>query len=308
MFNNDHDATCLVKLLRKPPLPPSPLIEIAKKRGLNPRATEDVRVRPLNLDQLPTELLFNIFDEIDDLSEALYLGFTCAYVWACGERRINELYCNFHAPWRNAQILCLGRHSRNIPKNCLETDIVKDFLQTSIEHRDPFEDEQLSRNLISHIWSNCATQGSLVCRPRFAGSGLSKAEFHLFSGYLYPMFDTHLREGPLILRNISKMLYVRADTLSVRREGNLAPGLGKALFARISWSSCQHGTIDSPDVRVSHGEWAGDRFDVVSLKVLGGSWSTLDDNGWRDATDNVRDDLISLWIEEYGPEWEAKAW
>ena len=96
----------------------------------------------------------------------------------------------------------------------------------------------------------------------------------------------------VILRNLSKKLYVRSDTLIATGQ-DLFCGLGRALLSRISWSAECDASRTSYDFDISRGAWAGDCFDIIKLRDL--------DQGtgnWKDVTAEVREEMISTWLQD----------
>lgn len=112
----------------------------------------------------------------------------------------------------------------------------------------------------------------------------------------------------MVLRNLTKRLFVRSDTFSVTGVDPLW-GFGRAIISRICWST-------DPSVSMSwrgnihRGVWAGDAFDVIPLLTFtqSGAAGMGEPDGWTDATIEVREELIAIWKSEFGDEWEHHAW
>lgn len=57
-----------------------------------------------------------VFDNIDHFFDALFLGLSCTFVWACGERRIEQLYLERNAPWAGQRLICVGDYIQDLPE------------------------------------------------------------------------------------------------------------------------------------------------------------------------------------------------
>jgi hypothetical protein len=49
---------------------------------------------------------------------------------------------------------------------------------------------------------------------------------------------------------------------------------------------------------IHRGIWAGHRFDITQIDALDG------ENGWKDVTESVYDELVGIWKSKYGANWE----
>lgn len=96
----------------------------------------------------------------------------------------------------------------------------------------------------------------------------------------------------VILRNLSKKLYVRSDTLIVTGQ-DIFCGLGRALLSRISWSGECDVSKTSYNFDINRGAWAGDCFDIIKLRDLDPSTAN-----WKDVTSEVREAMISTWLQD----------
>ena len=105
---------------------------------------------------------------------------------------------------------------------------------------------------------------------------------------------------PWILRNLSKRLYVRADALAhMPNHQLLSPfgidrvlTLGNVVMYRTTISNEGDHTLKCPPaqgISLTHGEWAGDRFDIVQLTKLDGEIEQ-----WTEVTSEVKAALMSI--------------
>jgi hypothetical protein len=104
-----------------------------------------------------------------------------------------------------------------------------------------------------------------------------------------------------ILRNLTTKEFVRQSV--VARGTNNGPfgrdqvGLGEALLSRICWSSVPNATQGWDGIH--RGIWAGHRFDIILMDAIEGK------TGWKDVSESVYEELVVLWKNEYGQNWET---
>ncbi|KAF8322708.1 hypothetical protein DL93DRAFT_1052976 [Clavulina sp. PMI_390] len=301
-----------INIIRKYPLPPSPV------RGISSSGTDystESHSSKSRIESLPGELIANIFDECG-LSEAICLGLTSTQMWARGERQINKLYLKFHAPWLDQPIICLHTQAPKLPTSALALPLVEEAILRSGGNNEDVQDASFAQNLVQEVLSTCKGHQIDQARPDLDYKSFSKFELQYHTAYMYRLFnhkqgaDAHLQKGPLLLRNLSKRIYVRSDTLAVRSGGDAAVSLCRALFCRITWgcsadlrSWLRFGLVKHPN-----GPWAGDCFDVVALGACGGDWDSSSLEGWSDETEAVKEDLIGIWEGYYNDSWAEKAW
>lgn len=129
----------------------------------------------------------------------------------------------------------------------------------------------------------------------------------------------------MLLRNLTKKLYLRSDTLPVTGDDPFY-GFGPALIRRICWTDP---TTCSAwyESAVCEGAWAGDQFDVIPVSTSvsdsnpgsssmgdnsggGGELSVkeLDESGWEDVTGVLKKEMIASWELHLGPDWKNWAW
>ena len=101
-----------------------------------------------------------------------------------------------------------------------------------------------------------------------------------------------LPDETIILRNLSKRVYVRSDTLSVTGKDHYC-GLGRALLSRICWSTDNSAAMSEEyKGEIHRGVWAGDCFDIIKLRELDSSVCD-----WEDVTREVRKEMLEIWEE-----------
>lgn len=117
-----------------------------------------------------------------------------------------------------------------------------------------------------------------------------------------------------VLRNLSKLEYVRADALIVnatqtRLSGPFIiskgyfvyPGLGEVLLSRISWSTSSSAAM-SYEGNITRGVWAGDRFDIRTIDSIE---DPCNGEHWKDVSEEVAKEIFAIWESEYGLNWKT---
>lgn len=120
-------------------------------------------------------------------------------------------------------------------------------------------------------------------------------------------------EGPFrngknvaILRNLSKRVFVRSDTLSEMMVGTTTHGaLGRVVVAHICWST-DNSISMFYDGGIHRGEWAGDAFDIVSPSKFNPAAESTDGLVWRDVTASVASTMKNIWESEFESEWQER--
>ncbi|KAF9814071.1 hypothetical protein IEO21_05311 [Rhodonia placenta] len=88
---------------------------------------------------LPAELLIEIFGNLDDISDALFLTLTNMHLWAIGHERIYEILCSSMGTWAGHRIMCIDDYTKfdDMPEGVLseeEPGVLKE-LAWQIEQR-----------------------------------------------------------------------------------------------------------------------------------------------------------------------------
>jgi hypothetical protein len=274
-----------------------------------------------------------IFNHLDTYADALRLGVTSSSVWKCGEHRIRDLYQQERAPWKGHRLICLGDYVKDLPDQLNNAKSLCELATTvGYSYRDCHvwfgadASEKWTRRLCKlaqGIYQNAVAvdrgfhlrtdyqlledvrsvpgAAAWVYDPRVYGSLMNSKRYPSYANpidsdeedaeeveeYLEPP------EPVMVLRNLSKRVYLRSDTLPFTGRDRVW-GFGRAILSRICWST-------DPSVSmlcegdIHRGVWAGDRFDVVELDDFGASIEELESSGWKDVTSEVREELIAIW-------------
>lgn len=276
----------------------------------------------------PAEIVIQVFGHLTTLQDAVCFGLTNTNFWIGGETRIHELYFSFHAPWMGHSLICLGDNSEDLPAECVYDHQLNEYAETLAipQHFDQYTsdrgslpaDVEVARTrfvaespekpityLVHRIWHYSTRRERKYPQINCFNHSISREE-DIYLNKWYQSDRMPLRwnklapRGPLILRNFTKQVYVRSDTLAIN---DLGWGLGRAIMCRICWSS-DSSTSMSYDGDISHGVWAGDKFDVVSLESLGGNVDAFSNDGWSDVSLGVREEIFNIWRSEFPDEWE----
>ena len=269
-----------------------------------------------------------IFDHLDTYADVLRLGVTNSSVWECGEYRIRDLYQQEKAPWKGHRLICLGDYVQDLPDHLNNATSLCELATTvGYSYRDChvwFEadaNEKWTRRLgklAQGIYENVVevdlqTDYQLLEDVRSVpGATAWVDDLYTFDRYRTPgrhrcdigaidsdedakEVEEYLEppEPVMVLRNLSKRVYLRSDTLPFVAHDPVW-GFGRAVLSRICWST--DGSVSMICKGDIHrGVWAGDRFDVVELDDFGASIGEIESSGWKDVTSEVREELITLW-------------
>ncbi|KAF8916448.1 hypothetical protein CPB85DRAFT_1432131 [Mucidula mucida] len=107
---------------------------------------------------------------------------------------------------------------------------------------------------------------------------------------------------PVVLRNLSKKVYVRQDALALKSDNDASVhymSFGSLVLARIAWSNDSSMAMEYATNHDLHrGVWAGDRFDTASVDDV------EHDDQWTDVSAAARKELEEIWESEFGSNWQ----
>ncbi|SJL16492.1 uncharacterized protein ARMOST_20018 [Armillaria ostoyae] len=142
--------------------------------------------------------------------------------------------------------------------------------------------------LLAGSWAGCC----IMCIGDYArgcpSNVLTSEEVAEINPYMFYGFTCRYREiipaeyvdlRGMVLRNLTKYVYVRQDVVIQELNSKKRPGdIGNILLTNICWSTNSDCTMM---VDLSQGGWAGDRFDVMSLSSV-----EDDEEEWEDVTED----------------------
>ncbi|KZO92457.1 hypothetical protein CALVIDRAFT_504274, partial [Calocera viscosa TUFC12733] len=250
--------------------------------------------------RLPPELLYIIGKHLDCVEDRISLAATCHLLWAAIAPILAPWF--EHATWAGCRIMCLGDYMRDLPCDALLSDMEHAELHGQSPDGEP-QPATLFGYACHHYGRAIDNWEELlvtVCRLDLQGAPDTALRQVLFKS-VYP-----LRSGqPLVLRNLSKKLYVRSGAVDVLNEqlfsqdtevgiekNRVGYCLGDALVCRICWSSDPSCSMWEVPEDLTRGPWAGDRFDVITQDEFG---EKEDYDQWADASQEVCEVLRQCW-------------
>ncbi|KAJ6489011.1 hypothetical protein C8R45DRAFT_1074128 [Mycena sanguinolenta] len=261
---------------------------------------------------LPVEMIWEIYLQIDDLSDVVCLTMTCQRMWNIGRRKIYDSVVSLVGfSWAGDRIVCLGDQSEqgDIPddERLLTPEEEKKFTgfdeygQECSFYNYPF------RGIPHLAWSRRAG-GTFRMRdfvPRFLVPSriisTPDDEFHIKSlhSLVDVIYNTPPPVHPAVLRNLSRHQYIPESTLIAWREKTELDnadevGFGEIVLSRICFST-DPSVAMTYDGNIHRGVWAGDRFDIVASDWLGGD----DAAAWTDISAEVLKEVEGIWRSEY---------
>ncbi|EIW75258.1 hypothetical protein CONPUDRAFT_169643 [Coniophora puteana RWD-64-598 SS2] len=238
---------------------------------------------------LPNEILYHITDGIETLEDFACFAATCHICWDLCASTL-EVSIKHMVSWAGSRIIRLGDYMQN---DDLPAGILTEAQRAELDAAVPDE----------------SSQGRPVSLYEFAGDHYRSAVmspdfFDITYAYIRPLEKRGIEGAPLaairkmctpveatVLRNLSKKLYVRADTIDElnkevqpRCGGNEPFSLGEALVGRICWSSDPSCAMPEHCEDITRGPWAGDAFDITSMEIF---QKEADLSRWVDAKDEV---------------------
>ncbi|KAJ5771891.1 hypothetical protein N7520_002420 [Penicillium odoratum] len=252
---------------------------------------------------LPSKIHNLIFDSLDDIDDILSLSLTNKYLWAVGLTYIEDRIVTSLAPWAGERIICVSDYSdpKDFPPGLLSADE-----QADLEHLNRVH--HLETFTVDNIWKK--TGGPSLAqrlRDRFtkweAMHPMSEANrTEILMGLKPEKLEFYPHDQPWVLRNLTTKEYVRGEAIALKTSFIHGPqievlGFAEVLLARISWSSrpvdIGHGRI------MSHGKWAGHRFDIVPIACVVKSAG----QAWTDVSNEILREIDLIITSRKGDDW-----
>ncbi|KAJ7162913.1 hypothetical protein C8R46DRAFT_1101854 [Mycena filopes] len=273
-----------------------------------PKAATQSTRNPTALLSLPVELIHAVYSELNlqpaNVANVVCLSVTCQTLWAIGSDYIYRHIAARAAlhSWAGDRVLCVGDY--------LLLEDIPDGLLTPQEQDEFLVDEDVQESLYEYPFEEISPNGlqeDEVCGDADLHERIGSDKTHvLFKELCNLDSPPSALPSPVVLRNLSRMQFVRESALLALKAKHAASGgalslklahvgLGELLMTRICLSSSP-----SPSLRwngpIHRGIWAGHRFDVVDeeeflQEVIGGTWT--------DVSSEVLRDLEAIWTAEY---------
>ncbi|EPQ50487.1 hypothetical protein GLOTRDRAFT_133860 [Gloeophyllum trabeum ATCC 11539] len=242
---------------------------------------------------IAVELIEAIFARIDDTHDVACLCIANKTLWAIGHKYIKDA----KGHWEGDRIICVGDYVGDLPEDMLSPAEMEELRQEAEEYcRGYLNLYNIAEELFSDADSLPTTREDQRVRE------MSHIEYELYQDLTEPYYEDY-NDG-WVLCNLSKLQYVRADT--VREMVGDALELGDVLLSQICWST-------DPSISMAYngdlhrGAWAGNRFLLATMDEVNGA---LREKGtWTDVTKVVMKQVAEIWRSEHGRGWpEERAW
>ncbi|KAJ7644690.1 hypothetical protein FB45DRAFT_1053379 [Roridomyces roridus] len=240
--------------------------------------------------RLPSEIIGEVFSQIDSLADVVCLSLTSQFLWELGRRVIYLRIVGWYKDlcWAGDRIICAGEYLWNteIPEHILtpaERQMFSDYEDPDRDRSPPYDHvlfhypwrETSDRYMILDLFDREAMK-QLVTDEDWEQDWQQYQLFTSFINMWCEIRDVHVDECTVVLRNLSRRQYVRGSTLDgwraamdgVIRESDKV-GFQQVILSRISVSSEGNEAMEDADAYCI-GAWAGDRFDFVYVDWLEG--------------------------------------
>ncbi|KAL7917624.1 hypothetical protein ACQKWADRAFT_325476 [Trichoderma austrokoningii] len=251
------------------------------------------------------------------IEDALSLGLAFPQFRAIAGRRVQEHLRLMCGPWAGQEIVCVGEKTEANdfpPALVADQGLLRTLCRrTLLSGREPPPGRE-PPNLFNAVRRAPATVTREPCvmyevgRLRaylVARQWCTSADFNSLGLHFRSRREFYPVDEPWILRNLTTKEFVRAEAVALRPQFVHGPdidvvGFGQVLVSRICWSSAPAAGFQDP-TNVSRGVWAGHRFDITTLARH--RRETRDRPAWDDVSDEVMEDIATIWECNYGAGW-----
>ncbi|UKZ84818.1 uncharacterized protein TrAFT101_000705 [Trichoderma asperellum] len=311
LFNGS--ASSLVRLLAVP-VRPAP-IWTPPVDGLGHAQLD----QPPPLLDLPSELHWRIFQHVGTIQDVLGLGLAYPSLRGMAQRQLQDHFRLLFGRWANHKIVCVGEYveAHDYPPGLFSDEELQDISQW--EHQAYSEDTEetiwitpstlhdFTRSGVSDIQKEPCMRGEIFRLREYLSLRQWCTSAGMINIGLRPRSDREFfpTNEPWILRNLTQKQLVRAEAIALKPEFIHGPdinilGFGEVLLSRICWSSSPAFGIEDP-TNICRGVWAGHRFDITTLARH--QEETAGDNDWVDASDEVAQEIATIWQSNLGADW-----
>jgi hypothetical protein len=249
---------------------------------------------------MPIDIHLLIFEMLEEFADVLCLALSCERMFRSGEKRILAT-SKESVPWARHRLICVGDYLKNedIPHGLLTSEEQEELNQG---YDDPEGLEPTIYGLALDRFQVVEKKRPLFLLHHQFRSHTNDFDTRVNYGVLKDIvkwldhesdIDKSKPKGDseLILRNLTKKQYVRANSTST--------ALGTVLLARICWSSDPSCSMAYDGHELTRGVWAGDRFDITTLDQLEEGTTGV----WTDVSKEVDDEMEGIWESEFGQGW-----
>ena len=221
-----------------------------------------------------------VFEEIDDMHDAIMLGLTHDTLMLIGWKHIRALVLRKTTPWAGGRIICIGDYAKDLPEGLISEEEQEELLHLGCENDEPTPTETFDLYQISYDKFRNTSGHFMVKYHRL--TGLSSKERQILYQITTPEYEW---EQGWVLMNLSAMEYVTSKAASgILRsmDPDDACCFGQLILSRICWSSDDSTSIafNGP---LHRGVWAGHRFRIVTTDVFNTRFSGKEEE-WKDVS------------------------
>ncbi|KAH0593943.1 hypothetical protein MHUMG1_08266 [Metarhizium humberi] len=257
---------------------------------------------------LPMEIVLQVFEEVECMEDLICLGLARRSFWAIARRRLHDYYMSLWGQWAGENIVYVGEFTRpgDVPPGLFSEEEIDEQISKSLSLYDigngsGYKEQDLEfgiKNKSKHLYKACKNRDKSD-DPAFK---LAYSEIICEDGIYLPPNE------PWILRNLTTKEFVRSEAIAIKPEYIIGPfikylGFHEVIVLRACWSSLSFLSAIRGPMRLGRGVWAGHRFDVTTL-----ARHNLDPQAteWRDVSEEVANEIASIWVATYGPNWRKK--
>ncbi|UKZ74037.1 hypothetical protein TrVFT333_001691 [Trichoderma virens FT-333] len=282
--------------------------------------------RSATFSNLPCEVHQLIFDHIEYIEDVICLGVTNRYFWALSRQHFHDHYASSRGLWAGENIVCVGENVEpgDYPPGLFSEEELDELRErtTDIPPYDEYNPDEVAHpaepftlyhftfpsisDMDKDIDAKSESYRTLLnCRGR--GSQEDPVFRQKWGDLVFEESTYFPQDEPWILRNLTTKEFVRSEAIALKPEYIHGPnidllGFGEVIMSRISWSSSSSISMNDP-CNISRGVWAGHRFDITTLAKHRHEDKVRE---WTDASEEVANEIASIWESDYGPDWREE--
>src|SRR5258706_14115701 len=216
--------------------------------------------------QLAIELMMMIFKEIDNVYDAIMLGFTHDPLMVIGWEHIRALLVRDSAPWAGTRIICAGSRGDDVPGGLLSEEEEEEWDRLHLAKAKEGRERETLNLYYIFDWFLEEKYSPKDSKDYQRCMRLSPEERRLIR--MITEEERYQWEKGWVLVNQTKKEYVTsmaASRILPSMEATDARCFGQLILSRICWSS-HHGWTSFANLH--RGVWACDRVMIVTVDVF----------------------------------------
>jgi len=248
--------------------------------------------------QLAIELIIMIFKEIDNVYDAIMLGFTHNTLMVIGWEHIRALLVRDSAPWAGTRIICAGSRGDDVPGGLLSEEEEEEWDRLHLAKAKEGRERETLNLYYIFDWFLEEKYSPKDSKDYQRCMRLSPEERRLIR--MITEEERYQWEKGWVLVNQTKeyVTSMAASRILPSMEATDARCFEYLLLSRICWSS-DYSTAMNFNGDLHRGDWAGDRFVIVTVDVFEAMSSA---KGWEDVSVRAAEWLREILLaggEEY---------